>query len=101
MHKREREDVKLRRLLATAARRLAAVRGPIRSSYDAGPELAQFVLECKNGIEHGMLELAEKQELWRVFAPAGDWDHVVGDVEVGDEVFALLGKLYGYEVNAT
>ena len=98
MRKRERDDVKLRHLLVTTARRLAAVRGFIPSSYDTGSEIATFVLECKNGIEHGTLELAQETELWRIFAPNGDWDHVVGDVELGNEIFALLIRLYGHEV---
>jgi hypothetical protein len=92
VRKTQRDDVKLRRLLATAARRLAAVRGPICSDYETGAEMAQFVLECQHCIEHGKLELVQLQELWRIFAPAGDWDHVVGDVELGNDIFALLSN---------
>lgn len=92
MRKSERAGLKLLRLLATASRRLAAVREPIRSDYDTGAEMARFVLECKNCIEHGTLDTAQLQELWRIFAPGGDWDNVVGDVELGTEVFALLNK---------
>lgn len=90
--KSERDDVKLRRLLGTTARRLAAIRGPICSDYGTGREMAQFVLECRLRIEHGTLDVAQLQELWRIFAPAGDWDKVVGDVELGNEVFALLSQ---------
>jgi hypothetical protein len=92
MQKSDRDDVKLRRALATAARRLAAVRGPIRSDYETGKEVAQFVLECQRQIEHGTLDVAQLQELWRIFAPAGDWDKVVGDVDLGNEVFTLLNN---------
>jgi hypothetical protein len=88
--KSERDDVKLRRLLGTTARRLAAVRGPICSDYETGAEMAQFVLECSRRIEHGTLDAAQLQELWRFFAPTGDWDNVVGDVDLGNEVFTLL-----------
>jgi hypothetical protein len=88
----KRDEVKLRRLLGTTARRLAAVRGPICSDYDTGREMAQFVLECRRRIEHGMLDVIQLQELWRIFAPAGDWDKVVGDAELGNEVFALLNQ---------
>jgi hypothetical protein len=98
MRKRERDDVKLRHLLVAAGRRFAAVRGPIWSSYETGSEIAQFVFQCKNDIEHGTLELFQKQELWGIFAPTRDWDDVVGDVELGNEIFALLEKLYGHEV---
>ena len=94
-HKRENDDVKLRHLLTTAARRLAAVQGPIRSDYEDGSEVAHFVLECRNGIEHGTLDLTQEEELVRIFAPSGDWDKVVGDEELGNEVFALLGKTLG------
>jgi hypothetical protein len=95
MRKRETDDAKLRHLLHAAARSLAAVRGPIRSDYESGSELAQFVLECAAGIEHGNIEPVQKQELWRIFAPGADWDYVVGDVERGNEVFALLEKVFG------
>ncbi len=98
MRKRERDDVKLHHLLATAARRLAAVHGPICSDYDSGSEIAQFVLECRNGIEHGTLEPAQEEELLRIFTLGGDWDKVVGDVRLGDEVHVLLDWLYGDEV---
>jgi hypothetical protein len=90
MRKSERDNVRLRQLLAAAVRRLAAVRGPINSDYETGAEMAQFVLECKKRIEHGSLDTAQLQELWRIFALAGDWDNVVGDVELGNEVFVLL-----------
>jgi hypothetical protein len=98
MHNRERYDARLRQLLATAARRVAAVRGPIRSSFDTGLEIAQFVRQCSGGVEHGTLELIQKRELWRIFAPAGDWDHVVGDIELGNEILDLLDLLYGNEL---
>jgi hypothetical protein len=92
MRKSERDEVKLRRALATAARRLAAVHGPICSDYETGKEMAQFVLECQRRIEHGTLDVAQLQELWRIFAPEGDWDKVVGDGELGNEVFTLLNN---------
>jgi hypothetical protein len=101
MRKSERDDVKLRRLLALAARRLAAAQGLIRSDYDSGSEMAQFVRQCEKGIEHGTIDQRQKKELWRIFRPAGDWDHVVGDVELGNEVFALLDRLYGNGVEAS
>ena len=85
--------MKLRHLLATAARRFAAVQGPIQSDYDSGSEIARFVLECRNGIEHRTLDLTQEAELLRIFKPGGDWDKVVGDVELGNEVFGLLDWL--------
>ena len=88
----KRDNVRLHRLLTTAARRLAAVRGPICSDYDTGREMAQFVLECSRQFEHGTLDVAQLQELWRLFAPGGDWDKVVGDADLGNGVFALLNQ---------
>lgn len=96
-HKREREDVRLRCLMTTAVRRFAAVRGPIRSDYDSGSEIAQFVLECRNGIEHGQIERAQEEELLRIFMPGGDWDKVFGDEDLGNEVFGLLDRIYSRE----
>jgi hypothetical protein len=98
VQKRESDDVKLRHLLVAAARRLAAMQGPIWSDYESGSELAHFVVECKKSIEYGTLGPAQEQELWRIFAPTGDWDRVVGDVELGNEVFALLEKLFGHKI---
>jgi hypothetical protein len=89
-NKQERDDVKLRRLLTTGARKLAAIGGPVCSDYETGSEMARFVLQCKHCIEHGRLDVTQLQELWRIFAPAGNWDNVVGDVELGNEIFALL-----------
>jgi hypothetical protein len=92
MRKSQRDDARLPRLLATAARRLVAAQRPINSSYETGSEMAQFVLECKRRLEHGTLDVAQLQELWNIFAPAGDWDNVVGDVDFGNEIFALLSN---------
>jgi hypothetical protein len=91
-NKHGRNDRKLLHLSTIAARRLAAIRGPIPSDYETGKEMAQFVLECRNGVEHGTLDLVQLQELWRIFAPAGDWDNVVGDADLGNEIFTLLSN---------
>lgn len=81
---------KLRDLLSLAARRCTAVRGPIQSDFDSGREMSQFIMQCRNSIEHGTLEVGQHQELWRIFTPDGDWDCVVGDAELGGEIFALV-----------
>ena len=60
--------------------------------------MAHFVLECGNGIEHGTLDLAQEEELVRIFAPSGDWDKVVGHEELGNEVSATPGQALGNEV---
>jgi hypothetical protein len=88
----------LRRLLVTAAEKLAAVQGPIWSSYDSGRDIANFVLECRNAVEQRTITLAQKKELWGIFAPTCDWDDVVGDVNLGHAVFDLLDNLYWEEI---
>lgn len=85
-------------LLAKAAKKLAAVKGPVWSSYNSGAEIAAFVLECKAAIERVTITLAQKQELWGIFAPTCDWDDVVGDCEIGNRVFVLVDTLYGNEI---
>ena len=92
------DEADLCRLLATAAERLAAVTGPVWSRYDSGPALAEFVLRCRSEIADGTIGPADRRELWTVFAPTCDWDDVVGDVALGNEVFDLLDRLYGAEV---
>ena len=84
-------------LRTVAAEKLAAVQGPIWSSYDSGEEIAEFVLECKAAIERGTITLAQKRELWGIFAPTCDWDDVVGDCDIGDQVFSLIDTLYWME----
>ena len=86
------------RLLVAAAEKLAAVQGPIWSSYESGVDIADFVVECQIAIEHGGMTLNQKRELWGIFAPTCDWDDVVGEVDLGNEVFSLLDKLYWEEI---
>jgi hypothetical protein len=92
---------KLCRLLTTAAEKLAAVRGPIWSSYNSEADIATFVLECRAAIERGTLTLAQKMELWGFFAPTCDWDDVVRHVHLGNAIFELLQKLYWKEIRAS
>jgi hypothetical protein len=92
---------KLCSLLVIAAEKLAAVQGPIWSSYDSGRDIANFVLECRNAIEQGTITVAQKKELWGIFPPTSDWDDVVGDVILGETVFQLLKHLYWEEIRAS
>jgi hypothetical protein len=89
------------RLLTVAAEKLAAVQGPIWSSYDSGADIAKFVLECRDAIEQRTITLPQKEELWGIFAPTCDWDDVVGDVQLGNAVFELLERLYRKEIQAS
>jgi len=95
-----RRGKKLCCLLVAAAEKLAAVRGPIWSSYDSGHDIANYVLECRNALEQGTITLAQKKELWGIFAPTCDWDDVVGDANMGNLVFELLDRLYGEEIRS-
>lgn len=92
------EKTELISLLDVAAGKLAAVTGPIWSSYDSGQEIAAFVLECKEAIDRSTITLAQKRELWGIFAPTCDWDDVVGDCELGNSVFSIIDAIYGTEV---
>jgi hypothetical protein len=85
-------------LLATAVFTFYAVPGPISSSYDSGLDIGTLVNQCRNGISDGTISFAQKRELWKIFAPTCDWDDVIGDVQLGNEIFGLLDKLYGQEI---
>jgi hypothetical protein len=91
---------KLCRLLTVAAKKLAAVRGPIWSSYHSGADIAKFLLECRDAINQGTITLDQKNELWGIFLPTSDWDDVVGDARLGTEIDILLDKLYRNELRA-
>jgi hypothetical protein len=85
-------------LLVTAAFRFYAVgAGPIWSSYESGWDIGNFVNGCRNAILDGNISFAQKRELWKIFAPTCDWDDVIGDVQLGNEIFEILDKLYGEE----
>jgi len=85
-------------LLATAAEKLAAVRGPIWSSYESGEAIAKFVLMCKARIDSGTIDLAEKRELWGLFAPTCDWDNIIDDAAFGQEIFDQVDQIFGHEI---
>jgi hypothetical protein len=38
-------------LLVEAAEKLAAIQGPIWSSFDSGAKIAEFVIECQKAVE--------------------------------------------------
>jgi len=82
-------------LLDIASAKFAARTGPIWSDYDSGAEIAAFVLKCKIGIENGTFDQGQARKLWTLFAPTCDWDDVIGDVELGNEIFEILDYLYG------
>lgn len=68
--------------------------GPIWSRYDSAPSLAQFIrwLICK--IEDDSISAEEKDELWCIFAPTCDWDDTVGHVQMGEDIFGLVQRVF-------
>ena len=74
--------------------------GPIWSSYDSGIALADFVAKARSDIENETMSQENKSELWGIFAPTCDWDDTVGDVDLGNEVFSLVDRLYGKSVKS-
>jgi len=89
---------KLCRLLTVAAKKLAAIHGPIWSRYNSGDDIAKFVLQCRDAINQGTITLDQKKELWIIFLPTSDWDDVGGDMQLGNEIDFLLNKLYRKEI---
>ena len=85
-------------LLAVAADKFAARKGPIWSEYSSGEELAQTVRDCMDCIRGGTLEQNRKKQLWLIFAPTCDWDDVVGDAELGNQIFSIIDYLYRTDV---
>ena len=85
-------------LLRLAAEKLASLHGPIWSSFDSGPEIAEFVSQCRLAIESGSLAEPQKTRLWQIFAPTGYWDDIMDDQELANAIFSLLNFLYGADV---
>jgi hypothetical protein len=85
--------------LEIAASRFAAVEGPIWSSYGSGPEIAQYILSCLDGIRNDTATVEQKKELWGIFAPTCDWDDIVGEPALGEAVFQMLNNLYWQDIH--
>lgn len=85
----------LLRLLVVAEMKLRALGDkPVWSSYDSGPAIAEFVAHARQQIANDVITQSEKAELWGLFAPTCDWDDVIGDVELGNDIFAILDSAY-------
>lgn len=87
-------EAKLCELLEAAAVRFDALGDLIGSHYDSGAELAHYLRGRIQEIEAGKLSLVNKQELFGIFAPTSDWDDTVGDVALGNEIYALIKQSY-------
>lgn len=68
---------------------------PIYSSYSSGPAIAKVLRASAQQLEIGHVDLATQRELWLIFAPTCDWDDVIGDVDLGNKIFALINILFG------
>lgn len=89
-----RSDVLLRLLVAAEIKLLALGNKPVWSSYESGPAIANFVAEARVKIQNGTITRAEVSELWCIFAPTCDWDDVIGDVQLGEEIFSAIDSMY-------
>lgn len=90
----------LLRLLVAAESKLRALGDqPIWSSYESGPAIADFVAHARMQIENDTITQAEKSELWGIFAPTCDWDDVIGDVQLGNDIFSILSGMYRRDIH--
>ena len=90
----------LMRLLVAAESKLRALGNkPVWSSYESGPAIADFVAHARRQIENDAITQAEKSELWGIFAPTCDWDDVVGDMQLGNDIFSILDTMYRNDVH--
>jgi hypothetical protein len=62
------------------------------SLFHTYEELGEFLLRCAKEMDNS--EYTHVRELWFVFAPTGDFDDAVGNIEFAEEVYSLLNKLY-------
>ena len=58
------------------------------------PILRPLFLDCRSAIQRGTVTLPQVRELFRIFSPTCDWDDVVGDVDLGNEIFSIIERLY-------
>ena len=65
----------------------------IMSEYESGPAIADLLVSASGEIEKGAMTEATLNRLWGIFAPTCDWDDVIGDVELGHEIFEILGEV--------
>ncbi len=89
----ESDEERLVEMLAVAAEKLAMRSESILSEYASGKEIAQFVRECIELIRADDLDSDRKPKLWTIFAPTCDWDDVIGDLELGHQIFEILSEV--------
>ena len=85
---------RLLKQLATAESKLRDLGDkPVWSAYESGRAMADFISHARDQIEKGTLTQADKSELWGIFAPTCDWDDVIGDPDLGNDIFSMLNDL--------
>lgn len=88
------ERRKLARLLRDAGALMTSY-GPVTyfgSYYDNCEELGKVI-----GVEAEKLannEKADLTSLWKIFAPTCDWDDAGGSLDLANEIFSILDKLW-------
>ena len=87
-------DKDLIELLHQASDRVSAIKGPILSSYRDGESIAIFIRKICHQIELESIVIEDIKELWGIFSPTCDWDDVVGDVKMGNEIFDEICARY-------
>jgi hypothetical protein len=91
----------LLRLLVAAERKLRALGDePVWSSYESGAAIADFVAHARRQIENDTITQPEKSELWGIFAPTSHWDDVIGDVQLGNDIFSILNGMYRRDIHS-
>jgi len=59
------------------------------------PDFIRLVNEARDELGRGELSAAKAAQLWVAFAPTCDWDDIVGDSVLGNEIFELIDTAYG------
>ncbi|HUH04644.1 MAG TPA: hypothetical protein VML75_21760 [Kofleriaceae bacterium] len=53
-----------------------------------------LIRRARTKLATGKISARRRRELWGIFAPTADWDDVIGDVDLGNEIFTLIDLLW-------
>ena len=88
--------VELCRLLEQAERAVRAQHHDrLMDGFESNAEFADFLKDARGRITSDRLAWIGRRKLYSAFAPTGDWNDSVGDVALGNRIFALVESLYG------
>lgn len=65
---------------------------------DYTDDLGNFCNRVAGSLVKGTLSEEDAERIWTIFAPTCQWDDSVGNVELGNQIFELVNKLYGKRV---